>query len=285
MTIDVIKRVCQIRPPIGQSAWMSPEDPRSVALLERVLSFAQPQTSPSSSGKRRWASLIALVAAFVGLVSFVVPGGSTASAQVTKAAQATAELRSGRATMMVAGTQNGNPNDGTVILEWNTTAERYQFNYPSSSGSFETRVVNGRVVQSIENGPWAVVNSEEVNAMALPDNGGLAGAVGAFVQLSREVEFEEVAFEEIDFQAELRHYRAIGDLTALDSPRAGFVFGTNGARDAVTTSLEVWVGEDGLIRRVRSAFAGSPDGYDITAVATTELYDLGDDVAIDDPTR
>jgi hypothetical protein len=281
MTIDVIERVRQIRPPVGQSAWMSPEDPQSVALLERVLSFAQPQASPSSSGKRRQASLLfALVAAFVGLVSFALPGGSTASAQVTKAAKATAELRSGRATMIVTGSQNGNPNDGTVILEWNTSAERYQFNYPSTSGSFETRVVNGRVVQSIENGPWAVVTAEQVNAIALPDNGGLAGVVGAFVQLSREVEFEEV-----DFRAELRHYRAIGDLTALDSPQAGFVFGTNGARDAVTTSLEVWVGEDGLIHRVRSAFAGSPDGYDITAVATTELYDIGDDVAIDDPTR
>ena len=175
--------------------------------------------------------------------------------------------------MQVVSTLDGKPNNGTVTLAWNGGDESYVFNYPQQNGRFETRIVSGRVLQKIGEGQWTDFGPTG----QLPRTGKLADGSSSLARIASAINFEDVGND-----AGLRHYRALGDLSPLDSADAGFLFGTNGAPTGVTTSLEVWVGPNGLIQRVRTAFRGTPAGRSLEAVATTEL-NLTEPVRILDP--
>jgi Sigma-70 region 2 len=206
---------------------------------------------------------------------FGIARNATRSVDRGKAAEASSALGSGRATMLVASTLDGASNNGTVELGWSGSDESYVFNYPESSGSFETRVVGGDVVQRISDNPWKSIRND---ASQLPESGGLAGVAGGFGMLSKKLTFESLGND-----GELRRFEATGGLGALDSSDGGFVFGSNGAPGARTTSLEVWIDPEGLIAKVRTTFEGAADGHVIEADAITVLRDLGQPVLIEDP--
>ena len=99
---------------------------------------------------------------------------------------------------------------------------------------------------------------------------------------------EEVGQEEID-GTETTHYRAdlsidsivdqAPDEEAAEAMRAGFaVFG-----DVESFPLEVWVGDDGLPRRINIVLEGE-GGTDLATDVTVELSDYGVDVEVEPPT-
>jgi hypothetical protein len=268
---ELLHRVRRLRPVHG------PENSdlfQSDALLARILA-TETQSSAGRSVLKIPILLSAVAAGGIGLTFAWSSGEATATTRVAKAANASAALGTGRATMRVNSTLNGAPNNGTVELAWDSDNESYIFDYPNSSGSFETRVLDGRILQRLGSDPWKVVGD---GTSQLPKSGGLAAAASHF-----EVLANDLTFEDMGKQSTLRHFRATGDLTSLDTSNGGFVFGTNGAPNAKTTALEVWVDEQGLIARVRTEFSGNPDGQLIEAEAVTELRDLGGTVEVSDP--
>jgi hypothetical protein len=269
---ELLDRVRGMRPEIGpeESHLLNHDD-----LLFRILQTEVEPIRVRRSVLKVPMLLSALAAGGIGLTVAWLPGEATATIRVAKAANASAALGTGRATMRVTSTLNGKPNNGTVELAWESENESYVFDYPDSSGSFETRVVDGRVLQRLGSGPWRVVGDGNSQ---LPKSAGLAAAAQHFEVLARDLTFEYVGK-----QGAMRHFRATGDLDSLDTANGGFVFGTNGAPNAKTTALEVWVDEQGLIAKVFTEFSGNPDGQLIKAKATTELRDLGRNVEVSDP--
>ena len=168
--------------------------------------------------------------------------------------------------------------DGTVELAWNGADESYLLNYPNQYGTAEIRLVNGKQNQRNGTQPWQALAVDPTLWSSGVNTGRLASVTEGFEALTRTIEFEELATD-----GELRHFRAKGDLGTLDKSPAGFVFGTNGAADAHTTSLEVWTENNELIRKVEVSFVGTPDGHQLTATATTEIHDLGADIVIENP--
>jgi hypothetical protein len=272
-TTELMDRVARAQP---QPPGTSPS--RGGDLLEEIMAGSRTQQTAVRSPRRRQplrsVAIVAITA--VGAVGVVVawPDAPSATAQVASAARNTAQLESGKATMHVTSTLDGRPNNGIVELMWNEENESYVFDYPQSSGHFETRILGRRVFQRN-----AAQNWREVSTSGQPENGGLARVSAGLADLAQSLRFEEV-----DQQADLRHFRAVGDLASLDDrAQGGFVFGTNGAPGATTTSLEVWVGSDGRIRKVRSSFTGTPDGHRIEADVVTELRDVGVPVEVVSP--
>jgi hypothetical protein len=245
------------------------------ALLARIFQSKMEPASVGRSTLKVPLLLSAFAAGGIGMTVAWLPGEATATTKVAKAANASAALGTGRATMRVASTLNGKPNNGTVELAWESENESYVVDYPDSAGSFETRVVDGRVVQRLGSGPWKALDD---GASQLPTSGGLAAAASHFEVLSRDLTFEDVGK-----QGAMRHFRATGNLSSLDTANGGFVFGTNGAPNAKTTALDVWVDEQGLIAKVFTEFSGNSDGQLIKAEATTELRDLGQTIEVLDP--
>ena len=267
---DILERVRRIRPDASAPV-VSASDPSSAALLERILA-TDLDTRPARTVGRVISAIAALAAIGLVAASLLVPNGPSATAQVVKAVRTSVEVGSGSASMRVTSTLDGLPNNGTVALAWNGNDESYLFNFPQQSGQIETRVVSGRVLEKVGAGQWTEVGT------STPKTAQLTQAVSSLERLSARISFEYIGIGH-----GLRHFRAQGDLTPLDSVDAGFVFGTNGAPEATTTSLEVWVGvDDDLIYRVRTAFRGTTDGHFVEAVAVTEL-NLSATVSIVDP--
>jgi hypothetical protein len=270
---DVLGRVRKLRPNEARTNHAEAFSLPSSAMLDRIL-LTEPDRRPASSF-RVPLSIGVLLAGAGGITFAFLPTPSSANAIVAKAATASAKLGSGRATMLVKSTLDGAANDGTVQLGWSGLDESYAFDYPQSSGSFETRVVGDRVVQRLGGNPWKSIGKR---TLQLPESGGLAGVAGGFELLT-----EKLTFESLGNDGDLQHFRANGDLSPLDTSTGGFVFGTNGAPEARTTALEIWIDSEGLIAKVRTAFAGKPDGHSIEAEATTMLRDLGEPIRIEDP--
>jgi hypothetical protein len=269
---ELLDRVRRLRPENGPGDF---HPLQTDALLDRILLTRPEQSSTKHSVRKIPIVLSACAAGGMGLAFAWSSGEATATIRVAKAADASAALGTGRATMRVNSTLNGAPNNGTVELAWESENESYVFDYPDSSGNFETRVLDGRVLQRLGNDPWKVVGD---GTSQLSKSGGLAAAASRFDVLANDL-----TFEDLGKQGGLRHFRATGDLTSLDTSNGGFVFGTNGAPNAKTTALEVWVDEQGLIARVRTEFSGNPDGQLIEAEALTELRDLGKTIEVLDP--
>lgn len=271
---DVLDRVRGLRPEDDELATKIPTPTFAYGLLEQILiTEPEPRRRPRTLKVAVISS--ACFAGVAGLAFSVFPGEATATVRVSRAAQDSAKLLTGRATMTVTSTLDGVRNDGSVDLAWDADEESCLFKYPASSGTFETRVVDRKVLQRIAIGGWKDVGG---GSSQLPKSGGLEGVVGAFAGLSKGLAFEEVGKE-----GRFRQYRATGDLSSLDSSDGGFVFGTDGALGAETTSLDVWVDGEGLLAKVRTTFSGNSDGHVIEAVAVTEFRDIGLPVEIDNP--
>jgi hypothetical protein len=166
---DLIDRVRQIKPLVPD--WSAQQTAQATALLERIVSTDVAPVRNRRQPRMTAALLLAGLASVASLSIAVWPGAASATERVAAAAKASAHAGSGRATMTVTSTLDGAPNDGTVELAWSGTNEQYVFDYPNSSGRFETRALTGKVVQKTGDGDWKVIGRD---TSAIPDSGGLA---------------------------------------------------------------------------------------------------------------
>jgi hypothetical protein len=271
----------QLRTARPDSLIASPDtdSPQALALLERILIDESLPRSPSRAKAGRRAAVALVAATMLGAAGLLMnTTAPSATAVVRRAAAGSLNLRTGRASMKVASTFDGRKNDGTVELAWNGDDESYSLNYPDQFGTVEIRLVNGKQYQRNGTKPWQALVDDPTLAAGGANTGRLAAVADGFAALATSI-----AFDELPPDGKLRHFRAKGDLGTLDTSPAGFVFGTNGAKDASTTALEVWTEKNQLIRKVRVSFVGTPDGHKLTATATTEFHDPGTEVVIEEP--
>lgn len=137
--------------------------------------------------------------------------------------------------------------------------------------------------------PWVAIDLGEEGRI-----GGLNGfdrtdPAQALAYLRGAGEAEEVGTEEVR-GAQTTHYRLTVDLeeAAARAPeyRAVIEQGLQ-AGGSAEVPTEVWVDEDGLVRRVRMVYAGVPtaEGTSADVTVTTELYDFGTEVSVEPPPR
>jgi hypothetical protein len=111
----------------------------------------------------------------------------------------------------------------------------------------------------------------------------------ALAYLEAADDVEEIGTEEVR-GAETTHYRLTVDLrkAAEGSPEYRAVIEQSlQAGGTAEVPTEVWVDEDGRVRRVRMVYADvpTPDGEAADVTVTTELYDFGADVDVEPPPR
>jgi hypothetical protein len=137
--------------------------------------------------------------------------------------------------------------------------------------------------------------SADVAALAGLDTTGLLGPGGgdptAVLEMLRGVsdDLETVGTEEVRGVATTRYHATLDLGAALDGAAPGILGEMEAAfsdqLDAVrSVPIDVWVGEDGIPRRlVLSLAVDDPAGEEMTSTMTVELFDLGEPVVIEVP--
>ena len=244
--------------------------------------------SPKSR-RRRAAFPISLGATAVALAvgfGLVQTGGYSASAAVRRAAVLSEASESGRAHQILTGTENGQPIDGNVEMAWSGTDEMYVIDQDQKTDSgaihlrYELRFVDGIGYRQQQNNgtvlPW-----ENTGPIGSPGSGQLSKAArGAqqFRALQSRITFKRSGTEVINGET-VNRFTALGDLSPLDEPTAGFLWGAGGAPGTRTTALDVWTNPGDRLVRIRFHFTGPS----VDADATTELTELGQPVVITVP--
>jgi hypothetical protein len=277
---DVLDLVKRAAPSINECSITHASDHAAQLTLEQIV--RSPRVAPHSQTKKRVVSLVAATGIIAGVVLFesIIPNATpTAAAAVSRAVNQLSTASTGKAISHSKVTQDGVPFSGTVTVMWNGDDEDYAFDYsPPGPGTFGIRVVDGQQYRSTATGVW-----EKTGRIANPS--GLSTSPDRFDVLRTRITFIDADDDVID-GVTYRHVVATGDLSPLDSAtaRAGFLFGTNGAEGARTTSLELWLDPKQGIRRIRDSFVGENEGLRIAATTQTDLYDIGQPVVITRPT-
>src|ERR687897_1328333 len=300
--LDILRRA---RPDDLADELASPQSPTAQALLEEILSL-QTTTTPGTrkdvavirrpvGGSRRRRALVGAAAAVVAaiVVGTVLTAGSgepTAAATIDAAVARTSDLmdRSGRAERHYRMESGGTP----AVEEW---TERYEFSgkdvsWTTDGSRLIDRVVDGKAYIYFPVDPHASTVDENTpfEWFHIPGNydpetwGG--GETGPFdldprtllETLSSAGNFDVVGIEEVDgFPA--RHLRATMPEEALDLGRL------RQGVEGTATSLEVWVDDDDLVRRLDFRIEEPWDVPGSSWSVSTRFYDLGEPVSIEAP--
>jgi hypothetical protein len=300
--LDILRRA---RPDDLADELASPQSPTAQALLEEILSL-QTTTTPGTrkdvavirrpvGGSRRRRALVGAAAAVVAaiVVGTVLTAGSgepTAAATIDAAVARTSDLmdRSGRAERHYRMESGGTP----AVEEW---TERYEFSgkdvsWTTDGSRLIDRVVDGKAYIYFPVDPHASTVDENTpfEWFHIPGNydpetwGG--GETGPFdldprtllETLSSAGNFDVVGIEEVDgFPA--RHLRATMPEEALDLGRL------RQGVEGTATSLEVWVDDDDLVRRLDFRIEEPWDVPGASWSVSTRFYDLGEPVSIEAP--
>jgi hypothetical protein len=273
--VDLVKRTA---PHFDEHSIPRVSDHPAQLTLEEIIRSPR---SPSPKRSRKLSSFVVATGVAAGVLLFeslLATTTPSAAAAVKTAVNQMAAATTGKAISRSTVTQDGVPYSGTVSVMWDGDNEDYAFDYsPPGPGKFGIRVVDGQQYQTTPSGTWEKTSQ-------ISDPAGLSTTPNRFDVLSTRITFVDAGSEVID-GIKYRHVVATGDLSPLDSAteRAGFLFGTNGAEGARTTSLELWIDPVRGIRRIRDSFEGDPDGKHLMVNGETDLYDLGLPVVITTP--
>jgi hypothetical protein len=264
---------------------------------------------PGKNARPRWPVLAAVAAALVLLVSAVVvlaPGNSQpALATVTSAADQTAAINSGRVTTTFAavghdGAETENL-DGTLSASFNGEDVAVSIDIdPSSSvatgdeiaelSQAETRMVDGQVFITSDGDEWLSIEAPEFLRSALIE---LTDLRTVLAQVTELVEVDEVGSSSID-GVSVTHYESVIDLADESLAESGWLPGLDGPQAQAVdieaeglVTIDLYVDDDGLMRRIRATGAAKPGDPEIEAsidfVITTDFTDLGTDITIEAP--
>jgi hypothetical protein len=300
-TDDVLDVLRRARPDDLADEQVSPHSTAAQALLADILSrpAAAPGTRddrtviPAPAGVRGRPALVAaavavVAAALIGSLLAVRSSEPSAAATIDAASTRTSELieRSGRAVQHLRFDAGAPPEQGSVPEE-----ERNEYEFSGNDGSVTYRPgdnifrVVDRVGYTYEPVPpnydhfeWRRLQGDYAFS-TYPD-----GAPGAFhldprtllETLSSAGDFEVVGKKEVD-GVTTRRLRATDPDAALDMGqlRQGV--------EGTATSLEVWVDDDDLIRRIDFRIDEPWDLDGASWSSSTRFFDLGEPVVIEAP--
>ncbi len=278
----------------------SPADtssPTAQAMVNSVLDDRQRFESFQAQGPkpqpRRWGALVSVAAAIallVGAVAVLAPSSSTpAMAAVQTATQNTAQASSGRVTTTFELSGQSDDEEGSasgrILAAFNgddlsVTADIISLTGDVESDSdfdaldaVELRLVDDTIYLSEDSGASWMATSAPT---ALGDS--LIGFLDGrqLLDLIAEVaEVEEIGTEDLD--GPVTHYRGHVDLSDTDRENPSWLPSTGDDDDLEVDGLvviDVWVGDDGFIRRAQAEGSVNDEAEDVTFSVLTELTDL-----------
>ncbi len=227
--------------------------------------------------------------------------GGTPVAAAAAAATATAEVESYRSSIVLEYESSEGPVRIAGEGEFQAEPRRGRLTMTVEQAGSRTDVAGTEIVYDgrvlYMTAPGATAPEQTWVAMDLGEAGRIGGLSGfdrtdpaqALAYLQGAGEAEEVVTEEVR-GAETTHYRLTVDLeeAAARSPEyRGVIEQGLQAGGAAEVPTEVWVDEDGLVRRVRMVYGGVPtaEGVSADVTVTTELYDFGAEVDVQPPPR
>lgn len=293
--LDLMRRA---RPDDLADELTSPHGPPAQAMLGRILSARVAPTGDPAAGSavggagrhRRVAVAVAAAAATVVLISGVLTMGSsepTAAATIDAAVARTEELieLSGRAEWRTR-TEIGGVSELTQYFEFSgddvsasSDFDRTMFRVVDGQG-YEYRPVDPDANPDGYTGPfqwWRIPGNDDP---ATYDDGE-TGPLGLdprtlMATLSSRGDFEVVGNEVVDGVLVRRlRAREPDEALELDDLRAGV--------EGTATSLEVWVDDDDLVRRIDFRIEEPWDIEDASWSVSIRLFDLGEPIVIEAP--